>query len=70
MHRGKSWSGRERNCCYLNLGDGTFLDVTEASDTWMGRWAWGAEFVDFDNDGREDLYVPNGFFTNEDTGDL
>jgi len=58
------------NSLFANQGDGAFVDVTEASDTWMGRWAWGSEFVDVDNDGREDICVPNGFFTNEDTGDL
>jgi hypothetical protein len=36
----------------------------------MGRWAWGAIFVDLNNDGREDILVPNGFITNEDTKDL
>jgi hypothetical protein len=36
----------------------------------MGRWAWGARFVDLDNDGRQDLFVPNGFITNEDSKDL
>ena len=33
----------------------------------MGRWAWGSLFADFNNDGWEDLYVCNGFFTTEDT---
>ena len=51
-------------------GDGQFRDVTMASGTWMGRWAWGAQFVDFNNDGLEDLFVPNGFMTNENTKDL
>jgi hypothetical protein len=36
----------------------------------FGRWAWGAIFVDFDNDGLEDVYVPNGFVTNSDPADV
>ena len=31
-----------------------------------GQIAWG----DFNNDGWEDLVVPNGFLTADDTGDL
>ena len=26
-----------------------------------GGWAFGGGFLDFDNDGWEDLYTPNGF---------
>ena len=36
----------------------------------MGRWAWSSNFLDFDLDGQEDLYVVNGFITNEDSNDL
>ena len=36
----------------------------------MGRWAWGAKFIDLNNDSREDIYVANGFITTEDTDDL
>ncbi len=28
-----------------------------------GGWGWGAQFVDFDNDGWLDLYAPAGFYT-------
>ncbi len=28
-----------------------------------GGWAWGGGFLDFDNDGREDLFTPNGFIS-------
>jgi hypothetical protein len=28
-------------------------------------WAWGSAFVDFDLDGRQDLYVANGFISGE-----
>jgi len=58
------------NSLFRNRGDGRFEDVTVAAGAWMGRWSWGAEFVDLDDDGRQDLFVPNGFVTNESTKDL
>lgn len=58
------------NSLFKNLGDGTFRDVSLESGTTMGRWAWGSKFVDFDNDGRPDIFVPNGFVTGEDPADL
>lgn len=58
------------NSLFRNNGDGTFSDVTVAANVWMGRWSWGAGFVDFDNDGVEDIFVPNGFVTNENSKDL
>jgi len=58
------------NSLFLNSGDGTFHDVTFQAGIQMGRWAWGANFVDFNNDGWEDIVVANGFITTEDTGDL
>ncbi len=58
------------NTLYRNRGDGTFEDVTEEAGVALGRWAWGARFVDFNNDSLADIYVPNGFITNQDPGDL
>ena len=26
-------------------------------------WSWGAQFLDFDNDGFLDLYAPSGYYT-------
>ena len=49
---------------------GPFQDASEDMGVFMGRWAWGSRFVDFDQDGWEDLVVANGFITTEDTGDL
>ena len=58
------------NTLFENTGDGTFKDVSIEAGVTMGRWAWGSHFADLNNDGWEDLYVANGFFTTEDTGDL
>ncbi|HJP00345.1 MAG TPA: VCBS repeat-containing protein [Planctomycetota bacterium] len=58
------------NSLFRNRGDGTFEDVTLSVGAEMGRWAWGALFVDLDNDGWQDLFVPNGFVTNRRTDDL
>ena len=58
------------NTLFRNRGDGTFEDTSEAAGVTQGRWAWGSRFVDFNNDGWQDLVVANGYVTNEDTGDL
>ena len=57
------------NTLFANSATG-FEDVSEVANVTMARWAWGAKFVDLNNDGWEDLYVTNGFITTEDTGDL
>ena len=30
-----------------------------------GQWGWGADFLDYDNDGRLDIFAENGFVTGE-----
>jgi hypothetical protein len=42
-----------------NHGDGTFADVTAKAGVGDPRWSTGAAFVDYDNDGRLDLFVAN-----------
>lgn len=58
------------NSLFENAGDGTFRDVSVQANVTMGRWAWGSNFIDINNDSYEDLVVANGFITHEDTGDL
>jgi hypothetical protein len=58
------------NTLFQSAGDGTFRDVSEEAGITMGRWAWGSIFADFNNDGREDLVVPNGFLTSTKPADL
>jgi hypothetical protein len=57
------------NTLFRNLGDGTFEDISVAANVTMGRWSWGSNFVDINNDGWEDLVVGNGMVTSEDDPD-
>ena len=49
------------NSLYENLGNGQFRNRSAEAGPFVAGWAWGGGFIDFDNDGREDLYTPNGF---------
>ena len=58
-------TGYNRNFLYHNNGDGTFTDVTEKAGVTgtssSGKKLWGiaAAWVDYDNDGKLDLFVTN-----------
>ena len=45
------------NHLYRNRRDGTFEDVTAKAGLAQGGWGQGACAGDYDNDGREDLFV-------------
>jgi hypothetical protein len=45
------------NHLYRNRGDGTFADVTPQAGLGASGWGQGVCSGDYDNDGREDLYV-------------
>ncbi|HLL16462.1 MAG TPA: VCBS repeat-containing protein [Pyrinomonadaceae bacterium] len=51
------------NNLFENQGGGKFRDVTSEVGGFGGGWAWGGGFIDFDNDGWEDIYTPNGFIS-------
>ncbi len=57
----ESSSPDPRNRCrlYRNRGDGTFIDVAAAAGVVNERRAKGAAWIDYDGDGRQDLYVSN-----------
>ena len=50
-----------KNVLYHNNGDGTFTDVSEKSGIAGSgkRWNTGCAFVDYDRDGKLDLFVAN-----------
>src|SRR5271165_5437580 len=57
-------TGENRNILYHNNGDGTFTDVTShagVTGVSAGKklWSVSAAWVDYDNDGRLDLFVTN-----------
>ena len=50
-----------QNVLYRNRGNGTFEDVTRRAGLPAGgtRWGSGCSFLDYDRDGRADLFVAN-----------
>jgi enediyne biosynthesis protein E4 len=50
-----------QNKLYRNNGDGTFTDVTKPAglESAKTRWGAGCTFLDYDRDGRLDLFVSN-----------
>ncbi len=58
------------NSLYRNKGDGTFEETGAAEGVEMGRWAWSADGIDFDNDGIPEIFIATGMLTNSSTTDL
>jgi hypothetical protein len=58
-----------RDMLHKNNGDGSFTELAQYAHVSNTNWSWGALFSDFDNDGRKDLVVSNGYvkdYTNMD----
>jgi Flp pilus assembly protein TadD/peroxiredoxin len=58
------------NSLYRNLGHGKFANVSSQAGVEMGRWAWGSDAWDVDQDGYPDLYIANGYISGPDRRDL
>ncbi len=62
MHQvthGHSWSGQERNVCYLNKGDGTFANTSFVSGLDHQDDGRAIGLVDWDRDGDLDVWLRN-----------
>ena len=64
---GGQFPNQTGNRMYLNNGDRTFTDVTDAAGVREGFWGWGASFLDFDHDTDLDLMMVNGVQFPDDT---
>lgn len=49
------------NGLQMNNGDGTFAEVSQLAGVSKTDWSWAPLFADFDNDGKRDLFVTNGY---------
>ncbi|BDC50177.1 RNA-binding protein [Bryobacterales bacterium F-183] len=56
----KSWTPkpvRSLSALYRNNGNGTFTDITRGSGLDIEMYALGVAVADYDNDGRDDVYI-------------
>ncbi len=58
------------NALYRNRGNSAFESAGAAESVEMGRWAWGSDGIDFDNDGSPEIYITCGMLTNSSRTDL
>ena len=59
LYHGGSLSGRERNCCFLNTGEASFVDVSAATGFDFADDGRALAKVDWDHDGRLDVWTMN-----------
>ncbi len=59
IREGRSFSGRERHCCFLNTGGPRFADISAISGLDVTDDGRAAAQVDWDQDGNVDLWVSN-----------
>lgn len=59
MREGRSWSGRERNCCFLSTPGGGFADISAVSGLDFPDDSRALAVGDWDGDGDPDLWISN-----------
>ena len=59
LRSGKSWSGHERNCCFLNVGHGQFATASAIAELDFPDDGRAVASVDWERDGDLDLWVVN-----------
>jgi enediyne biosynthesis protein E4 len=58
------------NALHLNQGNGFFSDISQLAGISKTDWSWSILACDFDNDGKRDIYVANGYRRNTFDGDI
>lgn len=59
IRAGRSFSGREKNCCFLNTGSQRFANVSAATGLDFPDDGRGLSVTDWNHDGRLDFWVTN-----------
>ncbi len=57
------------NKLFQNNGDGSFTDISYASNIYNGGWGWASCIADFNNDGLLDIFNTNGWNMASDADD-
>ncbi|MBK5270124.1 MAG: CRTAC1 family protein, partial [Bacteroidia bacterium] len=58
------------NVLHLNQGNGFFSDVSQMAGVSKTEWSWATLASDFDNDGKRDIFVANGYRRDLFDGDI
>jgi hypothetical protein len=58
------------NALHLNQGNGFFSEVSQLAGVAKTEWSWATLLSDFDNDGKRDIYVANGYRRDLFDGDI
>ncbi len=58
------------NALHLNHGNGFFSDISQLAGVAKTEWSWATLLSDFDNDGKRDIFVANGYRRDLFDGDI
>lgn len=58
------------NSLFLGSASGAFAEASSAAGVEVARWAWSSVLADLNNDGRDDIFVANGYITGDNPDDL